>query len=154
MKTVFKALRFGLLVGLLGVGLLPASSYALGYSTATKAAIVNAIAGQVGNTGVLVFYSGTQPATCGTETTRLVTFTLRSPFAPTTSTATLNITVPAVATVTTAGTATWFRVSTNTGTCVFDGTLGISGADINLVSTTFFAGLSVGLSSWSITSGN
>ena len=130
------------------------SIYALSYSVATKAARMNAISTQIGGGGYLTIYSGIQPATCGTATTALAIFTLGSPFAPTTSTNVIYPNLPANATVIANGTASWFRITTSGGTCVVDGTVATSGADMNLPMLSFSTGLVLVMPTFSMTSGN
>lgn len=124
------------------------------YSTALRNAKLDAITTTVGNAGTLKIYDGTQPATGGTATTLLVTFTLGSPFAPGASSATLSPTLPSAATAGASSTATWARLATSGGTFVADYTVGTSGADINLNTTTITSGVSVSITSWTITAGN
>ena len=142
-----------LLIAALFVGI-NGSAFALAYSTTVKAGKMNAIGTAVGNAGTLIIYNGTQPATCGTATTALATFTLGSPFAPTTATATISPNLPAVVTASNTSTATWFRVSTSGASCMFDGTVGTSGSDLNLATTALVTGLTVSITSWTMTSGN
>jgi hypothetical protein len=52
------------------------------------------------------------------------------------------------------GTATWFRDVDSTGTCVMDGSVGTSGADLNLNSTSITSGVQVSCTSSTITAGN
>lgn len=125
-----------------------------GYSTATRNAQLDAITTAVGNAGTLKIYAGTQPATGGTATTLLATFTLGSPFAPGASSGVLSPTLPSSVTGAATGTATWFRVATSGGTQVIDGTVGTSGADLNLNTVSIVSGVTVSLSAWTITRGN
>ena len=127
---------------------------ALGYSVSLRAAKANAVTTAVGNAGILTIYSGTQPATGGTATTALVTYTLGTPFAPATATAVLTPTAFSAVNAVATGTATWFRVTTSGGTQVIDGTVGTSGADLNLTTTSITSGLSVSITTWTITVNN
>ncbi len=52
------------------------------------------------------------------------------------------------------GTATWFRCVDSTGTFCVDGSVGTSGSDLNLNSTTISSGQNVAVSSFVITGGN
>jgi hypothetical protein len=53
------------------------------------------------------------------------------------------------------GTATWFRiVQTDGSTHVLDGTVGTSGADLNLNTTSIVSGATVSITSFTITAGN
>jgi hypothetical protein len=46
------------------------------------------------------------------------------------------------------GTATWFRAVTSTGTAVIDGTVGTSGTDMILNTTSISSGQNVAITSW------
>lgn len=52
------------------------------------------------------------------------------------------------------GTAAWFRIVDSDGDTVVDGSVGTSGADLNLNTTSIVAGQSVAVVSASITAGN
>ena len=101
-------------------------------------------------------YSGTRPATGGTETTVLAELTGNATFAPAASggVLTLNaITQDSSADAT--GTASWFRIASSGGTNhVLDGDVGTSGSDLNLNSTSIVAGGTVSISSFTITAPN
>ena len=51
------------------------------------------------------------------------------------------------------GTATWFRATTSGGTGVIDGSVGTSGANLNLNSVAISSGATVAVSSWTHTVG-
>lgn len=111
---------------------------------------VNAGAGA----GTIKIYTGSQPATADTAAsgTLLATFTLADPaFGPASSgTITLQgvpLTVAAAAT----GTAGWFRMATSTPTTVLDGSVGTSGNQINLNTTSITLGVNVTITSGTIT---
>lgn len=95
--------------------------------------------------GTLEIRSGTKPATTATTAagTLLVTVTLGTPSFGAASTRSATITDPAGATASATGTAGWFRAKTSGGTAVIDGTVGTSGADLNLSKTAIVAGGSV-----------
>lgn len=125
-----------------------------GYSTTLRNAQLDAITTAVGSAGKLQIYDGTRPATGGTATTKLAEFTLGSPFAAGASSATLSPTLPSNVTAVASGTATWFRITTSGGTFVIDGSVGTSGADCNLNTTTISSGGTVSVISFSIARGN
>lgn len=103
----------------------------------------------------LRIYNGTRPATGGAATTLLAEFTLGSPFAPAASNGVLSPTLPADTTGSAAGTATWFRIVKADGTTqVIDGSVGTSGSDLNLNTTTISSGLTVSVTGFTITRGN
>ena len=125
-----------------------------GYSEATRNAQLNAITTAVGNAGKLRIYDGTRPATGGAATTLLAEFTLGSPFAPGAAAAVLSPTLPASTTGVAASTATWFRVVTSGGTQVIDGSAGTAATDLILTTATISIGLTIDVTSWTITRGN
>jgi len=49
------------------------------------------------------------------------------------------------------GTATWFRAVDSNGLAVIDGSVGTSGADLNLATTSITTGQTVSVTSWTIT---
>src|SRR5688572_11100568 len=107
---------------------------------------VNAGAGA----GTIKIYTGSQPATADTAAsgTLLATFTLSDPaFGPASSgVITLSgtpLTVAAAAT----GTAGWFRLASSTPTTVLDGSVGTSGNQINLNTTSVTLGVNVTITS-------
>jgi hypothetical protein len=50
--------------------------------------------------------------------------------------------------------AAWFRCTTSGSTPEIDGTVGTSGCDLNLSTTTISSGVTVSVTSWSLTNGN
>lgn len=99
-------------------------------------------------------YDGTRPATGGSATTLLAELTCSDP-AGTIGSGTLtfsSITQDSSANAT--GTATWFRLVDSTAAVVGDGSVGTSGADLNLVTTSIVSGQPVSITSASISIGN
>lgn len=102
-------------------------------------------------------YTGTQPATADTAVggaTLLATFTLSDPAFGNASGGTITmagtpLTVAAAAT----GTAGWFRAESNGGgtLTVLDGSVGTSGHQINLNTTSITSGVNVTITSGTIT---
>lgn len=127
---------------------------ATSYATALRNAQLDAITTFAGNGAKLRIYGGTRPATGGTATTLLAEFTLGSPFAGAASGGSLSVTAPAATTGAADGTATWFRIVKSDNTFVLDGSVGTSGADCNLNTTTISTGVNVSISSISISRGN
>lgn len=129
---------------------------ALGMATALRNARLDAITTFAGGSAKLRLYSGSRPATGGTVTTLLAELTCNATFAPAASGATL--TLNAITGDTTAdatGTATWARIVKSDGTTfVTDCSVGTSGADINLNTTSIVAGAAVTVTSAVITEGN
>jgi len=117
--------------------------------------ITNAI--DAGTTGGLIrIYDGTQPAKGGTVTTLLAELVFS-----TTSTSSITGGVATFAAVTqdssanATGTATWFRMLDDLATFVADGTVGTSGADLNLTTVSIVITQPVSISTGgTITAGN
>ncbi len=153
MKNLFSRLSL-LFVFALSMVVTSTANATTGYNVTLRNAQLDAITTFAGNAATLKIYCGTQPATGGTATTLAATFTLGSPFAPGASSAVLSPTLPSSVTAVATCTATWFRVATSGSTQVIDGTVGTSGADLNLSTTSIVTGVTVSLSSWTITRGN
>lgn len=101
-------------------------------------AITQALSG-----GTIALYSGAQPATTDTaitSQTKLVQLTFGSPAYGTVSNGAALANPIAPATGLANGTATWARYLTSGGLAVADGSVGTSGCDVNLDSTTIQAG--------------
>ena len=111
-----------------------------GYSVTLRNAQLDPITTAVGNAGLLRVYDGTRPATGGAATVKLAEFTLGTPFAPGAAAAVLSPTLPSSTTGLAASTASWFRVVTS--------------GDLQLNTTTISIGLTINVTSWSITRGN
>ena len=116
------------------------------------------------NGGFLEVYSGSQPADANTAVTsqvKLATLGLGSPAfgTPSASGSAGSRVVTATATAITeddnaaaTGTATWFRSYRSDGvTVVHDGSVGTSGADLNLSTASILAGGTVAVSAFTIT---
>lgn len=128
-----------------------------GYATSLRNTQLDAITTFAGNAALLRIYDGTRPSTGGTATTKLAEFTLGSPLASAAAAAVLSPTLPSAATGLAAGTATWWRIVKSDGTTfVMDGDAGASGSGKTMIlsTTTVSVGLSLSVTSWSITRGN
>jgi hypothetical protein len=126
-----------------------------GYAEDLRDAQLDAITTFAGNAALLRIYNGTRPATGGAATTLLGTFTLGSPLAAGAAAGVLSPTLPADTTGAAAGTATWFRIVKADGTThVIDGSVGTSGADLNLNTTTVSVGVALAITAFTITRGN
>lgn len=106
--------------------------------------------------GYLRIYDGTQPANANTAvTTQVLLAELRfnATAAPAASGGTLTMNaITQDSSANNTGTATWFRALKSDGsTVVFDGSVGTSGCDINLGSTSITSGSSVGVTSMTFT---
>ena len=128
---------------------------ALGFATGLRNAQLDAITTFAGGSCKLRFYTATQPATGGTATTLLAELTCNATFAPGASSAVLTLNSITSAAASATGTATWFRIVKSDGTThVMDGTVGTSGADLNMSTTSFVSGATIAVSSFTITAGN
>jgi hypothetical protein len=125
-----------------------------GYSTTLRNATIDAITTTVGNAGKLILYDGTRPATGGAATTALGTFTCGTPFAAGAAAGVLSPTLPANTTGAAAGTATWARLTTSAGVFVADLSVGTAATEVIVNTTTISLGLTLSVTSWSVTAGN
>lgn len=127
-----------------------------GYNILLRNAQLDAITTFAGAGAKLRVYGGTQPATGGAVTTLLVNdFTLGTPFAPASASASLSPTLPAASTGAAAGTATWFRIVKADGTThVLDGTAGTAGTDLILNTTTISSGVAVSVTAFTVNRAN
>lgn len=133
------------------------------FADATEIAAVAARTARL-NSGTLTFWSGAQPTDANTAPTSQVklctlTFGATAFGAPAASGSAGSRVVTAAANSITSdtdaantGTATWFRTYESDGTTVvFDGSIGTSGCDVNLNTTSIVASATVGLTSFTIT---
>lgn len=124
-------------------------------TSAVRNALGDAYIAAIGNAALLRFYTGTKPAGPGTAITDQVllgTLTCASPFAPSTSGGVVtasSITQDSSADAT--GTATWARLLTSASTAIEDMTVGTSGADINLNTTSIVSGGPISVTSFTRT---
>lgn len=126
------------------------------FSTTARNARLDAITSTVGNAGLLRIYTGSAPADCGTAAsgTLLAELTCGSPFAGAASSGVLTVTNPGGVSASNTGTAGYYRVYKSDGTtCVAQGTVGTSGADLNLNTTSILTGGTVTVTAWSWTEG-
>jgi len=133
----------------------------LKYSAALKNAQQNAITSTLGANAVLDLYSGSQPASPDTAVSSqvlLASLTCNATFAPAASGGVLTLNAISNGTGTAgagAGTvATWYRLRTSGGTAHIDGTVGISGADLNINNTNIATGQTVSVTSSTYTNAN
>ena len=106
--------------------------------------------------GYLRIYDGTQPANANTAiTTQVLVAELRfnATAAPAASSGVLTMnSITQDSSANNTGTATWFRALKSDGsTVVFDGSVGTSGCDLNLGSTSITSGASVAVTSMTFT---
>ena len=132
-----------------------------GLATLLRNARLDAITTFAGNAALLRLYDGTRPATGGAATTKIAEFTLGSPLAAASAGGVLTITPPANTTgLPAAGAgdaATWARIVKSDGT-TFVMDLSVSatggGGDLQLNSTTISSGVTVSVTSFTVTDGN
>lgn len=130
----------------------------LKYAVATKNAKLNQISSQIGASGLLSIYSGTQPTNPDTGlsgNTLLAQLACSVTFAPNAAGGVLTanpITTETSANAT--GTAAWGSLTTSGGTRIVDFSVGTSGADLNINTTSIVAGAQVAVSALTITSAN
>jgi hypothetical protein len=126
-------------------------------AAATANAMANAITAAVDggpSFGTLKIYTGSQPATGdSTETgTLLASFTLSDPSFGAASNGVITLAgVPKTVAASNTGTAGWFRIEDSTGANVLDGSVGTSGNQINLNTTSITTGVNVSITSGTIT---
>jgi hypothetical protein len=130
---------------------------ALSYDLTTiRNPMLDLITTRAGASALLRIYDGTRPATGGTPTTLLAELTCNATFAPAASggVLTLNV-ITQDSSANNTGTATWFRIVKADGTSfVMDGSIGTSGSDMNMTSTSIVATQPVQVTSFVITEAN
>jgi hypothetical protein len=133
----------------------------LKYSAALKNAQQDAITTKLGASCLINIYAGSQPASPDTAIsgqTLLATLTGNATFAGASSAGVLTLNAITNGTglaAAGAGTsATFFRMTTSGGTAHVDGTVGTSGADLNLNNVSIANGQTVSVTSWTFTNGN
>lgn len=133
----------------------------LKYSASLKNAQQDAITTKLGASALLNIYSGSQPASPDTAIgaqVLLATLTCNATFAPASSGGVLTLNAIANGTGTAGAgagtTATWYRLTTSGGTAHIDGTVGISGSDLNLNNTNIATGQTVSVTSSTYTNAN
>lgn len=134
----------------------------ISYDDTTQKAKLDALDTMVGTSPLLRIYSGSAPATANASlsgNTLLAELAMAStPFGAAAGTGTVTKTAAAIASDTSAdatGTATFFRIYKSDGTtCRIQGSVGTSGADLNLSSTSITSGGTVAVSSLVITAAN
>lgn len=129
---------------------------ALGLNATLRNNMLDEITTRAGGSALLRIYDGTQPATGGTATTLLAELTCNATFAAAASGGVLTLnSITSDSSANATGTATWFRIVQSDGsTHVLDGTVGTSGADLDLDTTSIVATGTVAVSSFTITAGN
>lgn len=130
----------------------------LKYKATLKNARLDAIATAIGSSGRLRIYSGSQPTDPDTAIVAqvlLADLALSATAAAGASGGVLTLsTITADSSADATGTAAWGSLTTSGGTRVADFTVGTSGADLNLNTTSIVSGAQVSVSSFTITAGN
>ncbi|MBF4041875.1 hypothetical protein ISI04_08645 [Burkholderia pseudomallei] len=128
----------------------------MGFSTAVRNAMLDAITTQAGASALLSIYSGTRPATGGalSGNTLLAQLTCNATFAPASSGGVLTLNSIASATAAATGTAVWARLTTSGGTFIADFSVGTSGTEIIIGTTSITSGATVSVSSATISAAN
>lgn len=121
------------------------------FNTAMRDAMVTALTGAIGGQ-TLSIYTGSQPAAANDAATgtKLVDIMINGFNAPANGSATLNTTTPNTGTAVATGTAGWGRIVGGTGERI-DGTVGTSGTDFTINSTSITNGATVTLTAMTVT---
>jgi len=123
-------------------------------AVASKTAMLNTLVTSAGSTSSLVIYNGTAPATPDTALSG------NSVLATCTCAATMGVVSTNVLTLNTltgvnavlTGTATFYRLLASNGTTVlWQGSVGVSASELNLITTTITAGGPVNITSLTVT---
>lgn len=130
----------------------------LSYLTAIRNTRLNAITTAVGASGLFRLYNGTPPVDANTAlsgNTLLSTMTLNATYAPAASAGVLTLNaITSDSSAAATGTASFFRHLTSGAAAQLQGTVGTSGSDLNLNTTSIVTGAQVSCSSFVITAGN
>lgn len=129
---------------------------ALQFSDALRNAMLNQIETIGGAAAKVKIYTGTAPANVAAAATGtlLATFTLASDWmgdAGATLAGRKDFTGTPSTTAVAAGTAAYFRITTNADVAFMQGTISTTGADLNLDNTNIANGQSIQITSWQIT---
>lgn len=108
---------------------------AISITAAVAQALATALATAIGAGSSIRIYSGTKPATPETAATGTLLATVAISGSFSASAGVITAADPASVTPAASGTAGYFRVLTSGSTAILDGTVGTSGADMNLSST-------------------
>lgn len=123
---------------------------------ALRNAQLDLITTQLGTSAIMNIYAGVQPADTSAATTAANVVVATPTFPSTNAFGAAAAGVITANTITSdssaaGGTATWFALCKSTGLRVADGSVGTSGADLNLNSTTITTGAAVAISAFTIT---
>lgn len=121
------------------------------FNTAMRDAMVTALTGAIGGY-TLSIYTGSQPTTANDAATgtKLVDITINGFNTPATGSATLDTSTPSTGVAVATGTAGWGRIVGGAGERI-DGTVGTSGTDFTINSTSITNGATVTLTAMTVT---
>lgn len=131
---------------------------AITYATTTRSSRMTQIVTDLGAGSLIKIYDGTggvptnAAAALGSQVL-LATLSCSATFGTVTN-GVLTANAITSATAGASGTAAFFRITTSGGTAIVQGTVGTSGADLNLSTTTISSGVTVAVSSLTLTEGN
>ncbi len=126
------------------------------FLTTVRNVILNDITAYTTTSAVFVIYAGVQPADVSSATTAANTVVASLAFPSTMAFGAAAAGVLTANTITSdssaaGGTAAWFSIQRATGQRAIDGSVGTSGADLNLNSTTITTGATVAISAFTVT---
>lgn len=107
-----------------------------------------------GGAGSLKIFTGTIPATPAAADTGTLLATLplsATAFGAASSGTATAATITSDTSIDATGTAGYWRMYSGAGTCILQGSVGVSGADLNLDSLSFVAGGTVSITSFTVT---
>lgn len=126
-------------------------------ATAQRNAALDALTSAIGASGRLRMYDGTPPASANAALSGnnlLADLPLSATFAPAASGGVLTANGITTTNAALTGTAAFFRLTTSGGTAVIQGSMGLSGQDLNMNTLAIVAGGPVAVSSLVLTAGN
>ena len=126
----------------------------MGLASTLRTARAQEIIDAAGTGAKLRLYNGSRPATGGSATTLLAEMVWTGEAIGSVSNGVITLNVPDAATGVGDSTATWARIVTSANAFVADMSVGTSGADLNLNTTTISTGVAVSVTSGTITEGN
>lgn len=126
-------------------------------ATAQRNAALDALTSAIGASGRLRMYDGTPPANANTALSGnnlLADLPLSATFAPAASGGVLTANAITTTNAALTGTASFFRLTTSGGAAVIQGSMGLSGQDLNMNTLSIVSGGPVAVSSLVLTAGN
>lgn len=129
----------------------------LSYTTTIRSNRMTQVLNAVGDAGFIKIYSGSVPANVAASlgaAVLLAQLTTATPFGTVTSGVLTLGTVTSDSSADNTGTASFYRQTDSGGTAQIQGSVGTSGADMNLNTTAIVAGATVSITSGTYTEGN